>query len=174
MSKENEVHDPVCGMKVEPAKAAGHCSHNGEEYYFCSTHCKEKFEAAPESYTGVKPRPASEPGSGAYTCPMHPEVLQEGPGDCPKCGMALEPQTVSADDGENPELTDMTRRFWVGLVFTMPVFFLAMAHMVPSVDHNSFVMGDSSRWIQFILSTPVVLWAGHRSLLARSRGSPMS
>lgn len=160
MNKENEVHDPVCGMMVEPAKAADHCSHNGGEYYFCSTHCKEKFDAAPESYTGVKPRPASVPGSGAYTCPMHPEVLQEGPGDCPKCGMALEPQTVSADDGENPELTDMTRRFWFGLVFTMPVFFLAMAHMVPSVDHNSFVMGDSSRWIQFILSTPVVLWAG--------------
>lgn len=160
MNKENEVRDPVCGMRVEPEKAAGHSSHNGEEYYFCSKHCKEKFDTAPESYTGGMPRPAPVAGSGPYTCPMHPEVLQEAPGDCPECGMALEPQTVSADDGKNPELVDMTRRFWLGLVLTIPVFVLAMSHMVPSVDHHSFAMSDLSRWIQFILSTPVVLVAG--------------
>ena len=160
MNKENEVRDPVCGMRVEPEKAAGHSSHNGEEYYFCSKHCKEKFDTAPESYTGGMPRPAPVAGSGPYTCPMHPEVLQEAPGDCPECGMALEPMTVSADDGKNPELVDMTRRFWLGLVLTIPVFVLAMSHMVPSVDHHSFAMSDLSRWIQFILSTPVVLVAG--------------
>jgi Cu+-exporting ATPase len=97
-----------------------------------------------------------------YTCPMHPEVQQDHPGDCPKCGMALEPMTATtdADDEENSELHDMTRRFWIGAVLAVPVFVLAMAHLVPAIGPDSWVMSDASRWIQFALSTPVVLWAG--------------
>ncbi len=95
-----------------------------------------------------------------YTCPMHPEVQQDHPGNCPKCGMALEPKTLSAVEEENPELADMTHRFWIGGAFALPVFVLAMGHLIPPLRHESWVMGDTSRWIQFLLSTPVVLWAG--------------
>jgi P-type Cu+ transporter len=95
-----------------------------------------------------------------YTCPMHPEVQSDHPGNCPKCGMALEPKTVSAVMEENPELADMTRRFWIGGALALPVFVLAMAHIVPAFGHAHWAMGDASRWIQFVLSTPVVLWAG--------------
>ena len=96
-----------------------------------------------------------------YTCPMHPEVQQDKPGNCPKCGMALEPKTISApSEEENPELADMTRRFWIGAVLTLPVFLLAMAHIIPALSHQDWLVGDVSRWIQFVLSTPVVLWAG--------------
>ena len=118
----------------------------------------------------------SSPSSGKiiYTCPMHPEVQQETPGDCPKCGMALEPSAVTAVEEENPELADMTRRFWIGAALALPVFVLAMAHLVPSLRHESWASGDASRWIQFLLSTPVVFWAGWpffkrgwRSLLTR-------
>jgi Cu+-exporting ATPase len=99
-------------------------------------------------------------GKVLYTCPMHLEVQQDHPGNCPKCGMTLEPKTVAAVEEENPELTDMTRRFWIGGVLALPVFVLAMAHLLPALRHESWVMGDTSRWIQFALSTPVVLWAG--------------
>ncbi|HEX3857421.1 MAG TPA: copper-translocating P-type ATPase, partial [Verrucomicrobiae bacterium] len=99
-------------------------------------------------------------GKVIYTCPMHPEVQQDHPGYCPKCGMALELKTVSAVEEENHELTDMTRRFWIGAALALPVFLLAMAHLLPALGHESWVMGDTPRWIQFILSTPVVLWAG--------------
>ncbi len=97
-----------------------------------------------------------------YTCPMHPEVQQDHPGDCPKCGMALEPMTATlgTNDEGNAELRDMTRRFWIGAVLTLPVFVLAMAHLIPGIGHDSWVMGDTSRWIQFALTTPVVCWAG--------------
>ena len=100
-------------------------------------------------------------GKVIYTCPMHPEVQQNHPGDCPKCGMALEPKTIVATrDEENPELADMTRRFWIGALLAFPVFLLAMAHMVPMLSHEKWVTGDGPRWIQFVLSTPVVAWAG--------------
>ena len=107
--------------------------------------------------------PAWKPGQKSiYTCPMHPEVQQEQPGDCPKCGMALEPQTVTADTGheENAELRDMTRRFWIAAALTLPVFVLAMAHLIPALTRQSWVDGHASRWIQFALTTPVVWWAG--------------
>ncbi|NQV24108.1 MAG: YHS domain-containing protein, partial [Rhodopirellula sp.] len=102
------------------------------------------------------------PGKTIYTCPMHPEVQQDHPGDCPKCGMALEPKTVTAgeDDEENAELRDMTRRFWIGAALTLPVFVLAMAHMIPVLGAQPWVTGDVSRWIQFVLTIPVVCWAG--------------
>jgi Cu+-exporting ATPase len=100
-------------------------------------------------------------GKVIYTCPMHPEVQQDHPGDCPKCGMALEPKTISAaPDEENHELTDMTRRFWIGAALTLPVFVLAMAHLIPALEHQHWLTGDVSRWIQFAFSTPVVVWAG--------------
>ncbi len=100
-------------------------------------------------------------GQVIYTCPMHPEVEQDHPGTCPKCGMALEPKTISATtDEESPELTDMTRRFWIGAALTLPVFVLAMAHMIPKLSHEEWLTGNGSRWIQFVFSTPVVAWAG--------------
>jgi len=99
-------------------------------------------------------------GEVIYTCPMHPEVQQDHPGNCPKCGMTLELKTMSAVEEDNPELTDMTRRLWIGAALALPVFLLAMAHLLPALDHEGWVMGDTSRWIQFVLSTPVVLWAG--------------
>ena len=99
-------------------------------------------------------------GQVIYTCPMHPEVQQDTPGHCPKCGMALEPRTASAVEEASPELADMSRRFWIGAVLALPVLLLAMAHMIPALSHESWVMSDAARWLQFVLSTPVVLWAG--------------
>ena len=99
-------------------------------------------------------------GKPIYTCPMHPEVQQDHPGNCPKCGMTLEPMTVSPDEDNDGELRDMTRRLWIGGALALPVFILAMAHLIPALGHESWVMSDASRWIQFALATPVVLWAG--------------
>src|SRR5258707_2307484 len=149
--------DPVCGMSVNPATAKHRFSYNGEDYFFCSERCRERFEAEPEKYLQPKqPEPAA-PAGTIYTCPMHPEVRQVGPGSCPICGMALEPEQVSLDDKPDPELIDMTRRFWIALVLTLPVFaiemgsHLGMGHLVPP---------NWSNWISLVLSTPVVLWAG--------------
>ncbi|WP_342713444.1 heavy metal translocating P-type ATPase [Bradyrhizobium sp. B124] len=149
--------DPVCGMKVNPATAKHRFSYKGEEYLFCSGRCRERFEAEPDKY--LKPREAEPPmpAGTIYTCPMHPEVRQVGPGSCPICGMALEPEQISLDDGPGPELIDMTRRFWIALALTLPVFVLEMGshlglmHLVPQ---------GWSNWISFVLATPVVLWAG--------------
>nr|WP_283812828.1 heavy metal translocating P-type ATPase [Bradyrhizobium tropiciagri] len=149
--------DPVCGMKVNPATAKHRFTYKGEEYLFCSGRCRERFEAEPEKF--LKPREPEPPAPAGtiYTCPMHPEVRQVGPGSCPICGMALEPEQVSLDDGPDPELIDMTRRFWIALALTLPVFVLEMGshlglmHLVPQ---------SWSNWISFVLATPVVLWAG--------------
>src|SRR5690606_16335620 len=106
--------DPVCGMDVDPHKTPHRAVHGGRPYYFCSAGCRTKFEADPQKY--LKPSAAAPAHAGAtYTCPMHPEVRQVGPGSCPICGMALEPVEITAEDTGNPELTDMTRRFWIGL-----------------------------------------------------------
>src|SRR5829696_5913442 len=123
--------DPVCGMMVDPHKTPHRHSYRGHPDYFCSAGCRSKFAADPEKYLTPDTRAAS-PASGdtIYTCPMHPEVRQLGPGACPICGMALEPEIASAAAGPNPELADMTRRFWIGLVLTAPVFVLEMgAHL---------------------------------------------
>ena len=208
--------DPICGMTVDETTDLK-AERGGKNFYFCSEHCRKEFLAQsasgptksssdccagnknPESHKhgAVKPstsakyycpmcpgveadKPGDCPkcgmalernpawvapavGETIYTCPMHPEVQQDHPGDCPKCGMALEPKTASASDGaedENGELRDMTRRLWIGGALTLPVFALAMSHLIPAIGHDSWVMSDTSRWIQFILSTPVVLWAG--------------
>jgi Cu+-exporting ATPase len=149
--------DPVCGMSVDPEKTAHHAEQAGHAYHFCSAGCLEKFQADPDKYLSPKgPAPAAT-GGVIYTCPMHPQIRQVGPGVCPICGMTLEPVTVTADQAANPELADMTRRFWVALVLAAPVFVLEMgAHM----GLMRWIPMGASAWIQFVLATPVVLWAG--------------
>ena len=210
--------DPICGMTVDEAQAL-HAERDGKTFYFCSEHCREQFvgnaqsanvaaspccggktEASrndrgsddepqeragptlkyfcpmcpgvvsdepgdcPKCGMALERNPAWKPAQSKtlYTCPMHPEVQQDHSGDCPKCGMALEPKTVTAgpDDEENAELNSMTRRFWIGAALTLPVFVLAMVHMIPVLGTQPWVMGDVSRWIQFVLTIPVVCWAG--------------
>ncbi len=152
--------DPVCGMTVEIATARHVSEVGGETRYFCCGGCKTKFEADPDRYLSPKPAAAEPVDPGAiFTCPMHPEIRQVGPGSCPICGMGLEPETITAEAQPNHELADMTRRFWIGLALTVPIFALEMgAHFVPAVHH--LVPSAVSAWIQFALATPVVLWAG--------------
>ncbi len=156
-SSETSVKDPVCGMNVDPHTAKHRATHEGHPYYFCSEGCRAKFVADPARYLSTKPVVAA-PEGAIYTCPMHPEVRQVGPGNCPICGMALEPVTVTAETGPNPELVDMTRRFWIGLALSLPVLALEMGSHLTGLDH---VIGRStSNWLQLALATPVVLWAG--------------
>ena len=152
--------DPVCGMTVDPAKTAHHAEHAGHVYHFCSAGCRTKFTAEPGKYLpGRKPLRAEPVAPGTiYTCPMHPQIRQVGPGACPICGMALEPETPTAETGPNPELVDFTRRFWIGLVLTLPVFILEMGgHLTGMHFPGGPQIGN---WVQFALATPVVLWAG--------------
>src|SRR6185295_10826251 len=131
----------------------------GHPYYFCSAGCKTKFTADPQKYLSKQKKAVEAVAPGTiYTCPMHPQIRQEGPGACPICGMALEPETPSADEGPNAELADMTRRFWVGLVLSLPVVALEMGGHLTNL--HMLLGKTSSNWIQFVLATPVVLWAG--------------
>src|SRR5450755_158038 len=114
------VIDPVCGMAVDAATSPHRASHDGRDYAFCSAGCRTRFIADPDRYLSPRPAPAAPVGT-IYTCPMHPQIRQVGPGACPICGMALEPETVTAETGHNPELIDMTRRFWIGLLLAAPV-----------------------------------------------------
>jgi P-type Cu+ transporter len=149
--------DPVCGMTVDPHTAKHRADYRGHTYYFCNPGCRSKFVADPQKYLGERtPEPVVE--GATYTCPMHPEIRQVGPGACPICGMALEPEIASADSGPNPELVDMTRRFWIGGALSLPVVVLEMgAHLVGA--HN-WVDPTLSNYVQFAFATPVVLWAG--------------
>ena len=151
------VTDPVCGMTVDPHAAKPRVEHRGHTYYFCSVGCRTKFTTDPQKYLGERgPEPVAE--GAIYTCPMHPEIRRLGPGSCPICGMALEPEMPAPDNGPNPEFVDMTRRFWIGLVLTLPIFTLEMGgHLVGT--HN-WVGPTLSNYIQFAFATPVVLWAG--------------
>ncbi|EIG62818.1 heavy metal translocating P-type ATPase [Bradyrhizobium sp. WSM1253] len=153
--------DPVCGMKVDPATARHKLEHGGQCFYFCSDRCRSKFEADPAKYVHGKThqvQPADVPEGAIYTCPMHPQIRQVGPGNCPICGMALEPELATADTGPNPELIDMTRRFWVGLALSVPVVVLEMGgHLLGG---HEWIDQTLSNWIQLVLATPVVLWAG--------------
>jgi Cu+-exporting ATPase len=153
-----QVKDPVCGMMVDPAKAAGAFDYSGTGYLFCSLGCMVKFRAEPERY--LHPESASRSGVTAavdYTCPMHPEYVQKGPGSCPYCGMALEPMTFTAGGNEsNPELDDMTRRFKISVAFTVPLFLLAMAGMLPAFPAGA----NWINWAELLLASPVVLWGG--------------
>jgi P-type Cu+ transporter len=149
--------DPVCGMTVDPHSAKHRADHGGRAFYFCCAGCRAKFVADPQKYLGGR-QPESVPEGTVYTCPMHPEIRQIGPGSCPICGMALEPEIAGPDTGPNPELVDMMRRFWIGLVLTLPVFILEMgAHIAGA--HN-WVEPTPSNYVQFAFATPVVLWAG--------------
>ena len=151
------VVDPVCGMQVDPAKSPHQASHGGQSYHFCSAGCRAKFIADPQRYlepASAAPTPEA-PAGTIYTCPMHPQIRQEGPGTCPICGMALEPEMPSLDDEENPELRDFSHRFWWTLPLTVAVFLLAMlGHRI------GFLSVGARTWLEFALSAPVVLWAG--------------
>ena len=153
----DDARDPVCGMTVDPHTAQHRTLHEGHPFYFCSAGCKTKFEASPAKYLENRVTPPVIEGA-IYTCPMHPEIRQPGPGFCPICGMALEPETVSADTGPNPELADMTRRFWIGLALTLPVFALEMGGHLTGL--HQWIGQTASNWLQLVLATPVVLWAG--------------
>ena len=157
--KEGTALDPVCGMTVDIATAKHITGYEEQTYYFCGAGCKTKFQASPAKYLDVSAKVAEPVIAGAiYTCPMHPQIQQIGPGTCPICGMALEPQTVTADSGPNHELIDMTRRFWIGLALTLPVFILEMGGHLTGL---TMLLGQQlSNWIQLALATPVVLWAG--------------
>ncbi|KMO36031.1 haloacid dehalogenase [Methylobacterium aquaticum] len=157
----NQVKDPVCGMNVDPHTAKHHTEHNSHTFYFCSDGCRTKFTADPARYldpasAAAKAEPV--PEGTIYTCPMHPEVRQVGPGACPICGMALEPAMIGADTGPSDELVDMTRRFWIGLALTAPVFVLEMGgHLFGLTERLG---QQNANYLQLLLATPVVLWAG--------------
>ena len=168
----SKATDPVCGMKVDPATAKHRFAYKGQDYFFCCAGCRTKFEADPDTYLAksqasagdhahhgrASSRPAENVPEGAiYTCPMHPEIRQVGPGSCPICGMALEPETISLDDKPDPELIDMTRRFWIGLVLSLPIVVLEMTAHLGGVH---LLESQTSNWVSFLLATPVVLWAG--------------
>src|SRR5579862_3973795 len=209
--------DPVCGMTVEPTRAKSHVEHANKTYSFCSEGCAKKFSAEPAKYlnarqnvpvaiassekaigaahTKVSPEstktsahyicpmdpevreqnPGACPKCGMalepsvpklsaasieYTCPMHPEIIRSEPGSCPICGMALEPRTVSASEEENPELSGMTRRFWISVALTIPVLVLGMSDLIPGQPLQRFLSMRAIGWIQLLLATPVVLWGG--------------
>ncbi len=199
---ENGEIDPVCGMTVQPATAAGSYEYRGKKYYFCATRCLEKFSADPEYYVAPPeqriPKAVSVPASGSvkyvcpmdpevletkpgacpkcgmalepadvtaastrteYTCPMHPEIVQANPGNCSICGMALEPRTVTAEE-VNPELVDMTRRFWQSVILGAPILALMISEMMPGRPLQHLFSGRALVWFQFVLATPVVIWAG--------------
>jgi len=165
--------DPVCGMTVDRARSAHKSVYEGKEVTFCGARCKVRFDADPSAFSGARDAPAPVPvGPGPWTCPMHPEIIRDGPGACPICGMGLEPAGLPVD-GPNVELVDMTRRFWIAAVLTMPVFALAMGGHVTGLPQ--LIAPDLSDLFQFVLATPVVLWAGYpfferavRSVINRS------
>jgi Cu+-exporting ATPase len=197
-SANNSAIDPVCGMTVDPARAAGHVEHEGTTYYFCSKGCVAKFSADPEHYLAGAREPnqhqpaaagllqirrapsTAAPSTAApstasrtaapstqhaiqYTCPMHPEIVRDRPGPCPICGMALEPvlpPSAEAADQPNPELVDMTRRFWVGVAFALPVFLLTMGDMITRGAATRAIGGSRVNWIELALATPTVFWCG--------------
>ena len=155
-----QLTDPVCGMTVTPASEHHH-AYQESDYYFCSKSCQMKFTADPEHYLNP-PEPAADTNatdSQTYTCPMHPEIQQPGPGSCPKCGMALEPVAAGVEE-DSSELDDITRRFWVSSVLALPVLMLAMvADLVPAWLPDGLSM-KAVQWIECVLATPVVLWGG--------------
>ncbi len=163
------LHDPVCGMEVGP-ETAHRFLHAGTDYLFCSAGCLAKFRESPGRYLSAEgggetsrqeESAEGKIGRGAeYTCPMHPEVVRDAPGDCPKCGMALEPRTVSVEEEESAELVDMRRRFWVSAVLTVPLFLVAMADFIPGRPLENLASPRTLDWLEFALGTPVVLWGG--------------
>ncbi|MBV9457258.1 MAG: heavy metal translocating P-type ATPase, partial [Bradyrhizobium sp.] len=168
MDAGNTARDPVCGMSVNPQTSKHRFEHHGTTYHFCCNGCRTKFAADPAKYldeakAAADAKHAPVPAGTIYTCPMHPKIRQVGPGTCPICGMALEPDVVSLDDAPNPELADMTRRFWIGAVLSLPPVILEMGgHLVGGrvISEHGFIDPTMSNWIQLVFATPVVLWAG--------------
>jgi P-type Cu+ transporter len=153
-----KMRDPVCGMSVDPATSKHAFDHDGKAFHFCSAGCRSKFAADPHKYLDKTAPKAAAPEGTIYTCPMHPQIRQVGPGSCPICGMALEPEIASLDAPPNAELADMTRRFWIGLVLALPPFVLEMGgHLVGG---HGLMDQTLSNWIQLVFATPVVVWAG--------------
>jgi len=153
--------DPVCGMKVDPARSAHKHTHHGRLYYFCSAGCRAKFAKEPQKFLSKRDRKAQTPTVGTiYTCPMHPQIRRSEPGDCPICGMALEPVGATEETGPTPELIDMTRRFWIGTALAVPTVLLEMGAHFPGVNFHRLISPQTSVWLQFLFATPVVLWAG--------------
>lgn len=165
--------DPVCGMTVDKDAPAGTVTFEGQTYFFCSQHCVKEFRDDPNRYLTPPTRPltqigirreptTTQPANSAqeYTCPMHPQIVSDRPGSCPICGMALEPRTITATEEENPELTDMTRRFWVSVFLTLPVFLIGMNDLIPGRPFERLASMNVLGWIQFVLATPAVLWCG--------------
>ncbi len=152
-----EARDPVCGMTVQRATARHMARHDGERFYFCSGHCQARFEASPEEFLGPRSRPEPAPQGVKYTCPMDPEIVRDAPGDCPICGMALEPMMPSADAGPNPELADFRRRLWIGAPLGLATLVLEMGgHLgLPMAEWLGPLLHV---WLQFLLATPVVVW----------------
>jgi len=189
LSEPEPQIDPVCGMKVTPGREAASVTHDGRTLLFCSTHCAAKFRADPGRYTSGRaageasccshggerrPPPLADRPDAVYTCPMHPEVRQIGPGDCPKCGMALEPLDAAAEPDDS-ELRDMTRRFWIAAALTSPVVLLAMGHMLLGSRFHALISPAAAQWAELALCAPVAIWCawpfyvrGVRSILARS------
>jgi Cu+-exporting ATPase len=163
-SVEQEVVDPVCGMTISPADSVGEVEHDGHTYYFCNDSCLARFKAHPEEFVGAtagreRSRAAADP-EAEYTCPMHPDVRQKGPGSCPICGMALEPVHISLDEHPNEELVDMTRRFRWSLALTLPIVLVMVDEMLPGRPLHSRIDGPLLNWIELAFATPVVLWGG--------------
>jgi len=153
------VRDPVCGMTVDPDAGKPSATHDGHEFHFCSAHCRDRFVADPDQYLGDRPAPEPMPAGTQYTCPMHPEIVRDAPGDCPKCGMALEPMGVpSGDEGPNPELIDFTRRFQVSAALALPLLVIAMGPML-GLPIRDWIGERVAVWLELALATPVVLWA---------------
>lgn len=162
-SPSGSIKDPVCGMTVNPATTPHKATHGGKTYYFCCAGCQTKFSADPHRYLhpgSATPLPQKwlPQTAGIYTCPMHPEIQQNGPGDCPICGMALEPSHPLSTSAANPELTDMTWRFWIGLILTLPLFVAEMGDHILGL--HDFIAPRLRIWIEAALATPVVWWAG--------------
>lgn len=155
---EGAIKDPVCGMAVDPEATEHRCDWRGHTHYFCCIGCLDRFRADPQAMLdrAANDRDGPVVPGAQYTCPMHPEVVQDGPGECPECGMALEPMAISAEEPPNPELIDFTRRFWVSVLLSLPVAVLAMGSHLPGMS----IDGRLSGGLQLLLSTPVVLWGG--------------
>jgi len=152
--------DPVCGMSVTIDGAKHMMTHEGAHYYFCHAGCQTKFSADPKKYLEPQPEPEPAPPGTMYTCPMDPEIIQEGPGTCPVCGMALEPMGIpTGDEGPNPELIDFTRRFWIGVVLTIPLLVVAMGPLL-GLPIRDWIGHRTAPWVELVLATPVVLWCG--------------
>lgn len=163
-TEADKVKDPVCGMMIDPSTAkGGKSSFEGHDYFFCNPKCKIKFESDPQAYLGQNSEPrviSKVDQERIYTCPMHPEIKQKGPGNCPICGMALEPEEVSLHEEENPELIDFTKRLKVSVPLTVPLLILAMSDLIPGQPVQHWLAPELNAGIQFLLATPVVLWAG--------------